>query len=225
MNEMKQVLTGIKGLDEVLGGGFPFPSVILVAGEPGSGKTTLALQSLFNGAKKGEKGIYITGISEPIDQIQTMMSNFTFYDPDTVKNGLVKFLDIGEVLFTDGPHTALDLVTNIVLKEDVKRIAIDPITTISYAFSEPKQYRKFLHDFFVTIKSLEVLTLLIAEFTPDLIHHPESFMVDGVIFMYLQNLENPLVFKPGIQIRKMRGVEHTRDILRLGFTKDGIRIL
>jgi circadian clock protein KaiC len=191
---------------------FPFPQ-------------TLALQSLFNGAKNNEKGIYITGISEPVDQIQNMMSNFSFYDPQIVKNGLVKFLDIGEVMFTDGPTTALDLVTNIVLKEDVKRIAIDPITTISYAFSEPKQYRKFLHDFFVTLKSLELLTLLVAEFSPELITQPESFMVDGVIFMYLQNLENPLVFKPGIQIRKMRGVEHTKDILRLGFTKEGLRIL
>ena len=222
---MKQVPTGIKGLDEILSGGFPFPSVILIAGEPGSGKTTLALQSLFNAAKNGEKGIYITGISEPIDQIQAMMSNFSFYDPDIVKKGLVKFLDIGEVMFTDGPSTALDLVTNIVLKEDVKRIAIDPITTISYAFSDPQQYRKFLHDFFVTLKSLELLSMLVAEFSPELITQPESFMVDGVVFMYLQNLENPLVFKPGIQIRKMRGVEHTKDILRLGFTKDGIRIL
>jgi KaiC/GvpD/RAD55 family RecA-like ATPase len=222
---MKQVPTGIKGLDEILSGGFPFPSVILVAGEPGSGKTTLALQSLFNGAKNGEKGIYITGISEPVDQIQAMMSNFSFYDPEIVKSGLVKFLDIGEVMFTDGPSTALDLVTNIVLKEDVKRLAIDPITTISYTYSDPKQYRKFLHDFFVTLKSLELLAILVAEFSPDLITQPESFMVDGVVFMYLQNLENPLVFKPGIQIRKMRGVEHTKDILRLGFTKDGIRIL
>lgn len=222
---MKQVPTGIKGLDEILSGGFPFPSVILVAGEPGSGKTTLALQSLFNGAKKGEKGMYITGISEPVDQIQAMMSNFSFYDPEIVKSGMVKFLDIGEVMFTDGPSTALDLVTNIVLKEDVTRIAIDPITTISYAFNDPQQYRKFLHDFFVTLKSLELLVILVAEFSPELITQPESFMVDGVILMYLQNIENPLVFKPGIQIRKMRGVEHTRDILRLGFTKDGIRIL
>jgi KaiC/GvpD/RAD55 family RecA-like ATPase len=222
---MNQISTGVKGLDEILGGGYPFPSVVLVAGEPGSGKTTLALQSLFNGAKNGEKGIYITGISEPVDQIQTMMANFSFYDADIVKGGLVKFLDIGEVMFTDGPSTALDLVTNIVLKEDVKRVVIDPITTISYAFNDPKRYRKFLHDFFVTLKSLEVLTILIAEFSPELITQPESFMVDGVIFMYLQNLENPLVFKPSIQIRKMRGLEHTKDILRLGFTKEGLRVL
>jgi circadian clock protein KaiC len=222
---MNQVSTGVKGLDEILGGGYPFPSVVLVAGEPGTGKTTLALQSLFNGAKKGEKGIYITGISEPVDQIQAMMANFSFYDSDIVKSGLVKFLDIGEVMFTDGPSTALDLVTNIVLKEDVKRMVIDPITPISYAFTDPKRYRKFLHDFFVTLKSLEVLTILVAEFSPELITQPESFMVDGVIFMYLQNIENPLVFKPSIQIRKMRGIEHTKDILRLGFTKDGLRIL
>jgi len=222
---MKQVPTGVKGLDEVLCGGFPFPSVLLVAGEPGAGKTTFALQSLFSAAKNGEKSLYITGISEPVDQIQNMMSNFSFYDRELVKNGLVKFLDIGETVFTDGPATALDLVTNIAIKEDIKRLAIDPITTIAYAYKDPQQYRKFLHDFFVTLKSLEILALLVGEFSPELITQPESFMVDGVIFMYLQNLENPLVYKPSIQIRKMRGVEHTKDILRLGFTKEGIRIL
>ncbi|RMF90207.1 MAG: hypothetical protein D6733_04495 [Methanobacteriota archaeon] len=222
---MKRVSTGIKGLDEILGGGFPFPSVILVAGEPGAGKTTFVLQSLFHGARQGEKCIYITGISEPVDQIQAMMSNYSFYDPELVKQGTIKFLDIGEVIFAEGPSTALDLVTNVALKEDVARIAIDPITTISYAYSDEKLYRKFLHDFFVTLKSLELLTLLTAEFSPELITQPESFMVDGVIFMYLQNIENPLIYKPGIQIRKMRSVEHTKDILRLGFTKEGIRIL
>lgn len=222
---MQRIESGIKGLDDLLGGGFPYPSVILVAGEPGTGKTTFGLQSLFHGAKAGEKGIYITGISEPIDQIQSMMSNYSFYDDEIVKKGLIKFLDVGEVIFNDGPTTALELITSIVLKEEIKRIIIDPLTTVSYAFDDQTKYRKFLHEFFVTLKSLELLTILIAEFSPDLITQPESFMVDGVIFLHLQNLENPLVYKPGIQVKKMRGAEHTKDILRLGFTKEGIRIL
>lgn len=233
MEAIRRVTTGIKGLDEALKGGFPFPSAILVGGEPGTGKTTFCLQSLFGGAAAGEKGIYISGISEPIDQIQVMMSGYSFYDKKLVGDGTVKFMDVGEVLFSEGPEKALDLITNIILKEGIKRAIVDPLTPFSYTFSSVRDYRKFLHDFFITLKSLGCLTMIVVEGTADIkekkaediINRAESFMCDGIILLYLQNTENPLIYKPGIQIRKMRGTEHTKDILRLGFTKEGMRIL
>ena len=52
--------TGIAGLDDVLVGGFPRGHLFLVEGEPGTGKTTMALQFLLAGAAVGEKGMYIT---------------------------------------------------------------------------------------------------------------------------------------------------------------------
>src|SRR3970282_1183158 len=57
--------TTIEGLDEVMGGGLPVPSTVLVAGEPGAGKTTLCVQFLFGGVRLNENGLYITAISEP----------------------------------------------------------------------------------------------------------------------------------------------------------------
>ena len=55
-----RVATGIPGLDDVLGGGVTPNRVYLVEGNPGSGKTTLALQCLLEGARLGESGIYVT---------------------------------------------------------------------------------------------------------------------------------------------------------------------
>jgi circadian clock protein KaiC len=52
--------TGIVGLDEILGGGLPTRHLYLVDGEPGTGKTTLALQFLLAGATRGERGLYVT---------------------------------------------------------------------------------------------------------------------------------------------------------------------
>ncbi len=57
---MDRVPTGIKGLDELLGGGFPEGRCILVVGSPGSGKTTFAIQYLQHGAMLGETGLYIS---------------------------------------------------------------------------------------------------------------------------------------------------------------------
>src|ERR1700761_1982670 len=56
----ERLSTGIAGLDDVLCGGLDAQHLYLVEGEPGTGKTTLALQYLLEGARRGERGLYVT---------------------------------------------------------------------------------------------------------------------------------------------------------------------
>ncbi|HEY8079289.1 MAG TPA: ATPase domain-containing protein, partial [Labilithrix sp.] len=60
VSKLARQRTGIYGLDDILGGGLPQNRVYLVKGEPGVGKTTLALQFLLEGARAGERVLYIT---------------------------------------------------------------------------------------------------------------------------------------------------------------------
>src|SRR5687767_5302439 len=60
---------GVPGLDEVLRGGLPRNRLYLIEGDPGAGKTTLAIQFLLDGARKGEPGLYIT-LSESKEELQ-----------------------------------------------------------------------------------------------------------------------------------------------------------
>src|SRR5215211_5370387 len=60
--------TGIAGLDDILGGGLPPDRLYLIQGDPGTGKTTLALQFLLEGLKRGEKVLFIT-LSETQDEL------------------------------------------------------------------------------------------------------------------------------------------------------------
>ncbi len=62
------VATGIPGLDSILGGGFTANRMYLIEGDPGSGKTTLALRFLLEGARLGEKGLYVT-LSETKEEL------------------------------------------------------------------------------------------------------------------------------------------------------------
>ncbi len=64
-------LTGIAGLDHVLRGGLPAHRLYLLRGEPGSGKTTLALQYLLAGIAAGESALYIT-LSETKDEVEAV---------------------------------------------------------------------------------------------------------------------------------------------------------
>ena len=55
-----RISSGIKGMDKLIEGGFELGSVILLAGGPGTGKTTFCLQFLMEGAKKGENGLFVS---------------------------------------------------------------------------------------------------------------------------------------------------------------------
>src|SRR5450631_2844680 len=67
----ERLSTGINGLDQILGGGFPRRRLFLIEGAPGTGKTTLALQFLIAGAKDGEAGLYVT-FSESDDEVRSV---------------------------------------------------------------------------------------------------------------------------------------------------------
>src|SRR5690242_2649989 len=64
-----RISTGSKGLDDVLGGGFDADRMYLYEGRPGSGKTTLAMQFLLEGVRRGERTLYIT-LSETERELQ-----------------------------------------------------------------------------------------------------------------------------------------------------------
>ena len=66
--------TGIPGLDYVLRGGFPANHLYLIEGDPGTGKTTLALQFLLEGLRCGEKGLYVT-LSETKSELNTVAAS------------------------------------------------------------------------------------------------------------------------------------------------------
>src|SRR5690348_9714938 len=69
-----RINTGIRGLDEILGGGLPSRRVHLIQGSPGAGKTTLALQFLLEGARQGTRGLYIS-LSETREEVQTVAAS------------------------------------------------------------------------------------------------------------------------------------------------------
>src|SRR5437879_6866807 len=91
MMTLERVPTGIKGLDELLGGGFPEGKCILVVGSPGSGKTTFALQYLYSGALQGETGLYVT-LEEYPDLIKQTFQSYNWDMNSEAKKGSVHVL-------------------------------------------------------------------------------------------------------------------------------------
>lgn len=108
--------TGVKGLDDILRGGLPRHRLYLIQGEPGVGKTTLALQFLLEGVANGEKALYIT-LSETREELmQVAQSHGWDIDPISVLE-----MDTENALIPDAQNTLFH-PAEVELNETTERI-------------------------------------------------------------------------------------------------------
>jgi circadian clock protein KaiC len=141
--------TGIEGLDKILGGGFPYDRVYLIEGDPGSGKTTLGLQFLLEGTRRGEKTLYVT-LSETRSELTGVAASHGWS---------LDGMEIHELATADDAHTPDDQYTffhpsEVELGETTKavlsevqrvnptRVVFDSLSEMRLLAREPLRYRR-----------------------------------------------------------------------------------
>ena len=215
--------SGIPGLDDLIEGGFPVPSTVLIAGEPGTGKTTFSVQSLFHAAREGGVGIYLAAISEPPWVVQSFLSNFAFYDADLVDTNKVVFADVGSSLVYE-PENLMERLQHIVETYQPTRLVIDPITPIREILERKGiNDREFMHNLFAYLKTLSCTTLITAEQNYATIPLSlEGYMVDGVIVMSYPEEEG--IRRKYIEVLKFSGTDHVTGRQLLDITHEGLSV-
>src|SRR5688500_14830933 len=96
---IRQLRTGVPGLDQIMGGGLPEFSFNLIAGAPGTGKTTLAQQIMFALASRDRPALYFTVVGEPPLKMLRYQQQFTFFDMARV-NESVRYVNLSEDVIT-----------------------------------------------------------------------------------------------------------------------------
>src|SRR6187402_2651496 len=99
--EIIKLPSGVPGLDEILGGGFPQFSFNIIAGSPGCGKTTLAHQFVFENATTERPALYFTVLGEPALKMLRYQQQYTFFD-ETKLNSAVRFINLSQELMDGG---------------------------------------------------------------------------------------------------------------------------
>jgi circadian clock protein KaiC len=140
--------TGVAGLDDIMGGGFPMHHVYLIEGEPGTGKTTLGLQFLLDGVVKGERALYVT-LSETSEELHTIAASHGW---------LLDGIDVFELVPADSysADSAQSILhpSEIELGETVRnvtarveqtrpsRVVFDSLSEMRLLAQEPLRYRR-----------------------------------------------------------------------------------
>jgi circadian clock protein KaiC len=128
--DVYRIKSGISGLDEMMEGGFPCPSVILLAGAAGLGKSTFCLQFLTQGAKNSESSLFFTTLSEPTQWMLRFASRYTFINKDYFGKE-IKFVELGRYIQDSSSRSELlDFIEENITEVMPSRIVIDPVTII-----------------------------------------------------------------------------------------------
>ncbi|HSU72377.1 MAG TPA: ATPase domain-containing protein [Candidatus Binatia bacterium] len=125
---VNRVRTGIKGFDELVQGGIPLGSSVLVCGTPGTGKTIFALEFLYRGATEfKEKGLYVT-FEQTVDALKQQAAMFGWNLDALLKK---KQIEVWSIPVEDLDHTVGDTILGYVKTKGIKRLVVDSISTLA----------------------------------------------------------------------------------------------
>ncbi len=224
---MERVKTGIPGLDEMLSGGF-FPATVnLVEGAPGTGKSTLGMQFIYNGIVKfGEPGLLVTFEQFP-EQYYRDAQNFGWDFRRLEREGLLKVIMTSPEILKLDLERVSGMVEQAVMEMGVKRIVVDSITHFERLASDPVDLRNMEYSLVNALKRLELTAILTRE-SPALMGseigtYPLSYIVDSYILLRYVEIDSRI--HKAILVLKFRGSDHAKDIRRFEITPGGIEIL
>jgi circadian clock protein KaiC len=225
-----RVRTYVSGLDERLGGGIPRGHIVLVAGPPGSLKSTFAYRILYREAKEhGAASLYLSMEQSRASLAAQMVS--LGMDPEHVKN--VHIIDVRALRreiedLQEQPRWLLGLRRQLGrYKEEVgcDLLAVDSLDAL-YALTPMENPRNEVFHFFEELRELNATTFLVSEMARDSVrmahYGVEEFLADSIVHLRLREIDIGMStsVRRYIGVVKMRGVDHDLDYYPL-LVEDG----
>jgi len=233
--------SGVSGLDEILGGGFPQGRVVLILGEPGAGKTILCSQYIINGIERfGENGLFVSMEEGKGHYIREMSAfgwdfegaerdgKFTFVDASPIRTipGEVRIgkLTIGRQDFS--LISLLEVIRSSAKAINAQRIAVDPVALLLYQYADETQRRKALLDLVEALSETGATCVLSSELRRVGLRgrtvQIEEYLVHGVVLM--QTIAAGRTMERIIQVEKMRETQIDRQPRPYRITEKGIEV-
>ena len=199
--------TGVPGLDAVLGGGLPALSFNLIAGGPGSGKTTLAMQLLFANATPERPGLFLTLLGETSLKMLRYQQQFEFFDIGRV-GADIHFLNLSEDVLAGDLEAVMARVIDEVGRLKPGVVVIDSFRTLvrlqTDAPSADLALEHFVQRLALHLTTWDVTSFLVGEYLEQELRNPVFTVADGILWLFQAVDRNSVVRK--LQVLKMRGM-------------------
>ncbi len=222
--KIHQLKTGVRGLDDIMGGGLPEFSFNIIAGAPGCGKTTLAHQLMFANATAQKPALYFTVLGEPAMKLLRYQQQFSFFDPAKVGKA-IRFINLSDTVLEKDLGGVLEEIIKEVKASNPSMVVVDSFRTVvrkALGSSGEMELQSFIQRLALFLTSWQATTFLIGEYTEGELRDNPVFTVCDGLFWLTQNTERNSVVRK-LQIMKMRGQDSVPGLHTIRITGDGMQ--
>jgi circadian clock protein KaiC len=221
---IRQLPTGVRGLDEIMGGGLPEYSFNIIAGTPGCGKTTLAHQIVFANATPKQPALYFTVLGESAIKMLRYQQQYTFFDESKLGQA-IRFINLGDLLLEKGLNAVLEEIIRQVTAAKPKIVVVDSFRTVARTVSsgtELVEMQSFIQRLSHFLSSWQATTFLVGEYVPEEVRdNPLFTFVDGIFWLSQVAERNSVVRK--LQVIKLRGQASVPGLHTVRITGSGLQ--
>ena len=202
-----KLATGVPGLDVVLGGGLPEFGFNIIAGAPGSGKTTLAHQIVFANATSERPALYFTVLGEPALKMLRYQQQFEFFDAAKL-SGAVRFINLSEAALAHDLSAVLEQIVKEVEAASPGVVVVDSFRTVVRDMPatgvDRMDVQAFIQHLALRLTGWQATTFLVGEYVEaEIRDNPVFTVADGLLWLSQSIDRNSIVRK--LQVVKMRG--------------------
>lgn len=226
VSRIKSIATGVPGFDIVLGGGLPEYSFNLIAGSPGSGKTTLAQQIIFANATVERPALYFTVLGEPTLKMLRYQQEFSFFDRTKVGSA-IQYLNLSVEALEHDLKAVLNRVVAEVERTKPRFVVVDSFRTLTgrpavAVPAGPMSIEHFVQRLALHLTTWEVTSFLLGEYSDQEQRSPVFTVADGVLWLSQVTDRNSVVRK--VQALKVRGRAPMPGLHTFRITTGGLQI-
>ena len=216
--------TGVRGLDDILGGGIPEFSFNIIAGTPGCGKTTLAHQIVFANATPKRPALYFTVLGEPAMKMLRYQQQYSFFDESKLGKA-IRFINLSDVVMEKDLNAVLEEIIKQVTAANPGIVVVDSFRTVvrkATAGVGEVEMQSFIQRLAQFLTSWEATTFLVGEYVEEEMRDNPLFTVaDGLIWLSQVTERNSVVRK--LQIIKLRGQASVPGLHTIRISDDGLQ--
>jgi len=223
---IRRLKTGVPGLDNLLGGGLPEFSFNLIAGTPGSGKTTLAHQIMFSLANPDSRALFFTVLGEPALKMLRYQQQFPFFNMKKL-NDSIRFVNLSADLLEGDFERVLARIDDEVKNFSPSFVFVDSFRSVVQSATQMEEgafeLQKFVQHLGMHMTNWQATTFLIGEYLlPEAESSPVFTVADGILWLTQNMHRNSMVRK--IQVVKMRGQAQAPGLHTFRICDEGIQV-
>ncbi|MEF8778535.1 MAG: KaiC domain-containing protein, partial [Natronomonas sp.] len=217
---------GIEGLDEMIQGGVPERSLMVVMGSAGTGKTTFGLQFLYRGIQEDEHAVYIT-LEESEEAIRQAAIEKGWPFDEYVEDDQLAIVDLDPIEMANSLTSIRSDLPRLIEAFDADRLVLDSVSLLEMMYNDPAKRRTEVFDFTRSLKEAGVTTMVTSEasdtdaYTSK--HGIIEYLTDAVFVLQYVRTDFQET-RLAVEIQKIRNANHSRETKPYEITGEGISV-